>query len=246
MNENARLRQAFEAIRAEEGLKSRTAEFVTARMERERRHRNSTGRRLALAAACVVILCILGGWTYLTPTATISIDINPSIELGVNRFDRVVSVTGRNDDGQMLAAELDLRFMDYHGAVEAVLEAEPVAELLSEDGLLSIGVIGPDGEQCQRMLSAMEACAAQHEHALCYRGGVEEAAAAREVGLSVGKYRAFLELQALDPDVTPEEVGAMSMREIRERIQAETDGGGAADSGTCGGAGHHGYGYGRR
>ena len=30
----------------------------------------------------------------MTPTAYISIDINPSLELGINRFDRIVSVEG--------------------------------------------------------------------------------------------------------------------------------------------------------
>ena len=40
----------------------------------------------------------------------------------------------------------------------------------------------------------------------------------REKEISIGKYRAFLELQALDPSVTPEEVQKMTMREIRERM----------------------------
>ena len=42
--------------------------------------------------------------------------------------------------------------------------------------------------------------------------------------MSVGKYRAFLELQALDPSVTAEEVQSMSMREIRDRIAALSGG----------------------
>ena len=30
----------------------------------------------------------------MTPVSAVSIDVNPSIELGVNRFDRVVAVEG--------------------------------------------------------------------------------------------------------------------------------------------------------
>ena len=48
-----------------------------------------------------------GTWLYFTPTMEISVDINPSIELGVNRFDRVISVDGYNEDGQALAQLLD-------------------------------------------------------------------------------------------------------------------------------------------
>lgn len=53
--------------------------------------------------------------------------------------------------------------------------------------------------------------------------------AAHEAGLSYGKYMAYLELQALDPDVTPQEVQGMNMREIRNRIEALTE-----DSGSSG------------
>ena len=83
---------------------------------------------------------------------------------------------------------------------------------------------------------------------------------AHKEGLSYGKYRAFLELQKLEPGITPEEIRGMSMREIRERIEylapgsvwADPDGE-PADSGFCGqgecpgmGHGHGRQGRGRR
>ena len=46
----------------------------------------------------------------------------------------------------------------------------------------------------------------------------EEVEKAHESGLSYGKYKAFLELQKLDPTITVEEIQSMTMREIRERI----------------------------
>ena len=39
-------------------------------------------------------------------------------------------------------------------------------------------------------------------------------------GLSCGKYRAFLELQRLDPDATVEEVRGMTMGELLRRIES--------------------------
>lgn len=41
---------------------------------------------------------------------------------------------------------------------------------------------------------------------------------AHEAGLSYGKYMAYLELKELDPDIAPEDVQGMTMREIRDRI----------------------------
>ena len=54
--------------------------------------------------------------------------------------------------------------------------------------------------------------------------------AAHDCGLSYGKYRAYLELAALDPTVTPEEVQGMTMREIRDRIAALSGGTATAES----------------
>ena len=55
---------------------------------------------------------------------------------------------------------------------------------------------------------------------LCRVGGEETAREAHALGLSCGRYMAYLEWKALDPDVTPEEFNGMTMREIRDRIAA--------------------------
>lgn len=41
------------------------------------------------------------------PVAFVTFDINPSIEFGVNRWDRVVSATSLNEDGTAILAEID-------------------------------------------------------------------------------------------------------------------------------------------
>ena len=57
----------------------------------------------ALAAAACLLVAILGfsGWQlYQKPVAYVGLDINPSLELAVNRFDCVVTATAINDDGR--------------------------------------------------------------------------------------------------------------------------------------------------
>ena len=46
----------------------------------------------------------------------------------------------------------------------------------------------------------------------------------KELGLPLGKYHAYEELHALDPSITPEEAAGMTMRELRDRIDACQDG----------------------
>ena len=62
----------------------------------------------------------------------------------------------------------------------------------------------------------MESCVAGHQNAYCYSADSKEVAPAHGHGMSCGKYRAFLELQKLCPDITPEEIQNMTMREIRD------------------------------
>lgn len=255
---NSRIKRAFDAVHAEESLKESTLAFLERRRKGGRARQGWwAGQRLAMAACALLLALGIGGWwLYFTPTASISIEVNPWIELGVNRFDRVVSVEGRNDDGTALADTLDLRFMDCTQAVQTVLESERVSALLAADEVMAIGVIGSDATQCSRLLGQVETTAAASPNAYCYCADSQEAAAARETGLSCGKYRAYLALRELDPTITPEEVRAMSMRELRQRMEELSagnsndstggtvagNGAAAGDGETAGGSGQNGWG----
>lgn len=238
-----RIRDAFNQIHAPEELKERTRDYIAQEREKHAKRRFCAGRFrfLAPALACFFFVLLAGNvrWLYFTPTASISIDINPSLELGINRFDRVVSVEGYNDDGKELADSLDVMYQTYTQAVEEILADGRIASLLSEDGALTIAVAGTSERQCGRILTQMEVCASGHENAHCYSMDSGEAALAHEMGLSCGKYRAYQELLALDPDVEPEEVRNMSMKEIRQRI-AELSGENFRGQGCHGKGGHHG------
>ncbi len=215
-----RFRQAFDQIHAEEALVESAREYVLFKA-RGRRRRRFLG---ALAASTACALLVAGGVkSFFTSVSVISIDVNPSVELGVNRFDRVVSAEGMNDDGSRLIGKLDVRFENYTAAVDEVLRALQ----LPEDEMISITVIGGDEDKNSRMLMEVQSCAEGYNQVHCYSAsfGKTEEGEAHSSGLSCGKYRAFLELQSLDPDVTVGDVQGWTMREIQDRINALTDAG---------------------
>lgn len=124
-----------------------------------------------------------------------------------------------------------------------------MADLLSDNGILTIAVVGENENQTAQILSSVQSCTAGEKNAYCYSAAPEEVEEAHKLGLSYGKYRAFLELQELDPSITAEEIQNMSMREIRNMIQSLTDGDGASADRTETGSGYgrgHGNGQGRR
>lgn len=251
MNMNKTFKSLFGPVRAEEELKNRTLAFL-AKETRGYTGAGAGSRKYSLyaaACACLLFLLLGGRWLYFTPTVRISIDINPSIEMSINRFDRVIMVDGLNEDGRALSDALDIQYMNYSDAVQEVFTNDAITALLSGNEVMAITVIGPDGRQSAGILSGIEAHAAGHHNTYCYFTPPGEVAAAHETGLSCGKYRAFLELRLLDPDITPEAVREMTMREILDRTGCLSAGedGSSPSCGNSGAGGHsHGAGYGHR
>ena len=240
-----KFKTALDQVRADQALKEDTLAFLaqeTRGFTGRPKGASGTVRRLVPAAACLALVLLGGGWLYFTPTAAISVDINPSLELTVNRFDKVLSAQGFNEEGQALADTLDLSFAHYTDVVEELLATDQITALLSGDAVLTITVVGGSDSQSARLLSGVETCTAGRENAYCYCAHGEDMEAAHDAGLSYGKYQAFLALQALDPSVTAEEVQGMTMRELRDRIAAL--GGDLEATGHTESSGHHGNGNG--
>lgn len=205
-----RLKTAFDSVLAEDGLKMSTKAYLAKYTRRN--HRRSMG--FAAAAACLVLLLLSGWWVYFTPTAHISIDTDASLELGINRFDRVISATSSSADGQQIVDDLALVHLNYTDAVDRILTYDTVSELMTAGEILSVGIIAPEGAQSDRLLSNTRSCAAGNEDTHCYSADPETAAQARETGLSCAKYRALQELQAVDPSINAEDIQGMTMRQI--------------------------------
>lgn len=110
--------------------------------------------------------------------------------------------------------------------------------------------VSADSGRCERLLSDGGAAGLT-----CYALDPEAVREARDAGLSLGKYRAYLTLSALDPTVTQDEAGEMTMGELQQCIdacqghgsgQGQTAGETAAgqQTGTQESGGHHGQGHG--
>ena len=218
------LKTALDKVTADDALRQSTRAFLARQTgdfgaAKTRRH---TVRRFAAAFACLALV-VAGGtgyWAYFSPTCAISIDINPSVELGVNRFDKVVLVEGIGDDGEALAETLDIRFLDYADALDVLLADPTVEDYLAQDEVLSIAVAGENEAQADAILAQAETCAAGTRNVYCHAADSAELEHAHEAGLSFGKYQTFLILQSLDPSVAAEDVQELTMRELHDRIAA--------------------------
>jgi len=186
--------------------------------------------RPGLAAAAVVLLCLLAASPFAVgrvlasgdPVAYVSVDINPSVEFGVNRWDRVVTAQALNEDGEALLAGLgwegrplgdvlddvasaavDLGYLEPGGDPGAFLVAVvPAAESLDVPPGLQ--------RQLERAREAVGAALAERGVQVEVETVLADAAAmreqARELGLSVGKYSVLLVAQEAGLDLEAQDL----------------------------------------
>ncbi len=129
---------------------------VQPRLAEAPRPRRSMPRLLAAAAVFVLLLGgILGYRAMDAARCIVTVDVNPSVSLTVNRFNRVKEVTPGNEDAQALLDGVDLTGMRLRGALEKL------TALLMENDYLS----GTENA----MLVSVENATAGRSEALCKR-----------------------------------------------------------------------------
>lgn len=213
-----KIQKAFDTIGAEDSLKKNTLAFL----QRERKKREKGFKYVyRYAAACAVMLAVFFGMgsyrVFNTAVSYISIDINPSVELGLNRFNNVVEAAAYNDDGAELLKDIDLKGKSYTEAIDSLLKSQEFISFLEENNRLDFTVVSDKQDEIVDGIQGCEEYGRYNGH--CHGADSDLALQARECGLSVGKYRAYTELVQYDENVTPEDCRNMTMKQIYDKIR---------------------------
>ncbi len=189
----------------------------------KQRLRPSRARTILAIAACLVLVAIIpvGMYLYNDVRTIVTMDINPSVELSLNRFNIVVNAAGMNADGQELLDANPVKGMPCEAALEKLMMTEQIQNAVEDNNALEVVVFSVDGssttttEEIVKTASKNTGC-----HSSCSSASSEEYNQAQQLGLTVGKYRAYLALCEAGLEVSPEEVRNMTMRELRDMISA--------------------------
>ena len=216
-----KIHDAFENVKADPKMKESTKQFLA---EKRRKKISFLSRRpvqRVLAAACVMAVLIMGisGYSWLlAPVSYVSIDVNPSMELALNRLDRVVSVTAYNPQGEELLEKLQLKGKKYIQAIYMIAKTDTLQKYLTSDEELVI-TVAADRSKENTLKAGVEQCCGHIGHgSRSVSVNLEVASEAHGNGLSVGKYSAYLQLAKYDDSVTVEDCKDMSMAEIHCQI----------------------------
>lgn len=88
----------------------------------------------AIAAAMFAFMILSSGlYTYYTPVAAITIDINPSVKLHINRWNRIIKATPLNEDGEKILTNLSLANKSPEKGLELIVSQAEKDNFINED-----------------------------------------------------------------------------------------------------------------
>ena len=190
---------------------------ATPQKRRTALHFAKGGRIAAIAACLALVACLIGGVAdFLRPVAYVGIDVNPSVELMLNRFDIVVGTHALNDDGQQALDKAPCMWRPFD---DAARDLDGAMRAIAGEGAVVEVSIDCDNESRYAALAAQSNnCFGCNGEAHCNRTSAEERQAAHDSGMGVAKYRVYQELQEAGVDISAEECASMSMRELRNML----------------------------
>lgn len=210
------IRKSLENIQATEELKQNTLQYLSAQQQKRRRIPHAVSRYAPVMATLFLLVLTVGYSVYRKPVSYISMDVNPSIELNINCFGKVVSTEAYNDDGRATLKQVTLKNVSYMQAISRLLKDENFSKYLKEDSVLIFTVVSDQSEEIIKKLNTGEW--SQKYGALTYASDLSCMHEAHQHEMSFGKYRTYLELLEYDDKVTIEDCHRMTMGELRDRI----------------------------
>lgn len=219
MSAENKIRTAFDSVKADEGLKEATRSFLQEARRKEEKLRRSMRRRTAVLAVCAAMLVLtvgFGGYAMLlVPVSYVSIDVNPSIELELNRIDRVLSAKAYNEDGKRVLEGLSVGGKHYTEAIDLLVESREMQPYLEGDAALTFTVASESRQRENALLDGVRSSSGCMNHGGMSMGTeLAMVGEAHGCGLSLGKYAAYKLLQQYDSSLTPEDCHDMTMSEI--------------------------------
>lgn len=192
-------------------------------------NKKNNNLRSFAAVAAVFVLLIAGiflaksfkGGSSGTLAAVVSFDVNPSIELNVDKSEKIISAVGLNDEGREVIGGMELEGSGFDVAVNAIIGSMLQHGYLDDTAnsiLLSVsGVDGYDADTLQAKLTdnvsrLLKDCSVLSQNVSDADGDLVEKA--EKYGITVGKARLISEIVAGDSRHSFEELVGLTINEL--------------------------------
>ena len=180
----------------------------------------------ASAAAVIALAAGIGfaGNQYFSVATVIGIDVNPSIELRINKNDTVVKALALNSDAQIILDEMNLKGVDCDVAVNALIGSMLKHGYIDElKNSILISVDNPDARKSaeleERLMNEINSIlsGSSVEPAVMAQSVSDDASLkslAEQYGISVGKATLIQKICNADPTKTFESLAGLSVNDL--------------------------------
>lgn len=180
----------------------------------------------ASAAAVIALAAGIGfaGNQYFSVATVIGIDVNPSIELRVNKNDAVVKALALNSDAEIILDEMKLKGVDCDVAVNALIGSMLRHGYIDElKNSILISVDNPDAQKSaeleERLINEINSIlsGSSVEPAVMAQSVSDDASIkslAEQYGISVGKATLIQKICNADPTKTFESLAGLSVNDL--------------------------------
>ena len=185
-------------------------------------------------AIAIIVLGSAGAYAYYTPVSYVSLDVNPSVEYSVNRFDRVLKAKGVNEDGKQLIEDLNLNGKSIDEAISQTVDTLIDDGYITDDGTgeIVIATSNDDPQKSEELASELKDTASEEIEEQGKTANIEAKAVgkkrvdeARELGVTPGKLNLVEKLKK--SSATPDEIDIQEwlnkpVKEIQAAIKGNT------------------------
>lgn len=188
---------------------------------------------VASAAACMVLG--VSTWAYASPYIYVSVDVNPSLEFVVNRFDRVIRVNGVNDDGEEILTAISLRDLKNKKIEFAIKSSvQQITEAGYFEGNTTNGIVittsSEDTDKADELAQELQKTIIQETVETgdsvvveSFSVGLDRVEEAKELGVTPGKLNLVEKLQDTAEDPTAIDLEEWLNKPVKEIMKAMKD-----------------------
>lgn len=192
-------------------------------------------RRLAIIFSIILVFLVIGGSAsfiglYTAEAERVYIDINPSVEVVVNYFDRVIKVNNNNEDAAAILATIQTKGVRLNDFVDNFIVEANNKGYIEEDGAIFISVASNRTRQAEQKTAelgtlAQNIIAQKNLPAVIESQNVSDVnrKEAQDNNISVGKLKVIQNIIAMDNSYSIDELKDLDMRELKTILDNERD-----------------------
>jgi len=191
---------------------------------------NSLTRVASIAAAFILVVSIgFGAYSYSATYAYINLDINPSIELATNIYDRIISARGINADGEKLLKTGGLKNKKLQDGIEEILEEAVEEGYLKpgSDNAVMLTVSSKDQKKAAQIQKKAEDTISKEltttgveSEVVTEKATLQKHEEANERGISPGKMLLIEKLVEAQPDLSDEDIENFENRPVKDILKS--------------------------